>query len=460
MQKLHSSLSKSSHHKTLKMRSMLFLLVLYLSAVLAPAQEIPAGFSYETWNRMNQRWSSYQSRAAVELKDGTTLSGQVTWVTGDQILLQVTPAIPVTPANPDDYLTVRFDDIQSIRLTRGGHPYQGLVLGMLAGAIPGAVTGLILAQGWTVVPAIVLGAVTAGGGGWVGQVVQKIHRREDVTRIDTPVQPKQLDLLKKAALFPDSLPAGWSETQAENRDIHSVEALLPSSLSLRKAFPENPWSLSVQTGLMTNNVRKKLQVWFMEPLWGPPNGYYETRIILQADLARRIGKRFEAGALFNMVPGDVAYTQFNRYSTDYGVSYDYVHIFHQTVYGLYGGYLLQPSDRFLSHRFQGSLQAGAVVSDIYEHFYYSWSTLDNTQHDDKLMQTHVWKPGGFLRVKAEYFLIPGFSLTFGAQGFWIKRVQFEQKEILPVTNFGPAYIPAHKLGFSSVQVTAGASIHL
>lgn len=460
MQKLHHGFLKSVNRKQVIIRYLLCLSILMLSAVPASAQEIPAGLSYETWDRMNSRWESYMSWATVEMKDGTTIEGQVTRVTDNQIILQLTRAIPMIPADPADYVTVSFSDIQSIRLIRGGHPYQGLILGMLAGAIPGAVTGLILAQGWTVVPAIVFGAITAGGGGWIGTIIQKANRKENFTSIYTPVQPELLDRMKKTALFRDSLPAGWNATPPVRPDIQSVEGLLSSSVKLRKAFPDNKWSLSVQTGLMTNNVRKKLQVWFMEPLWGPPDGYYETRIILQADLARRIGKRFEAGALFNIVPGDVGYAHFRQRNIDFGVDYYYVHLFHQSTYGLYAGYLLQPTDRFLTHRFRGSLQAGAVVSNIYEHFYYNWATLDNTQNGEKLTQTNYWKPGGFLRAKAEYFLIPGFSLTFGAQGFWIRRVQFEEREILPVTNYGPEYIPAHKLGFSSMQVTAGVSIHL
>jgi hypothetical protein len=376
------------------------------------------------------------------------------------MILQLNREVTMIPAYPSDYLIVNFKDIQSIRLIRGGHPFKGLIYGMLVGAVPGAVTGLILAQGWTIVPAIVFGAVTAGGGGWAGSGIQKALRKEIITPIEIPVHSGQLELLKKTALFPDSLPVGWNAASPVRRDIQSVEGLLSSSVKMRKAFPDNKWSLSVQAGLMTNNVRKKLQVWYMEPLWGPPDGYYETRIILQADLARRMGKRFEAGALFNMVPGDVGYAHLQKRNIDFGVDYYTVHLFHQSTFGLYAGYLLQPTDRFMTHRFQGSLQAGAVVSNIYEHFYYNWATLDNTQSGEKLTQTNYWKPGGFLRAKAEYYLIPGFALTFGAQGFWIQRVQFEQKEILPVTSYGPLAVPSHKIGFSSVQVTAGVSVHL
>jgi hypothetical protein len=198
----------------------------------------------------------------------------------------------------------------------------------------------------------------------------------------------------------------------------------------------------------------------MEPMLGPPTYYFETRIFLQADIARRIGNRFQAGALFNLVPGDISYSSFSKNLPEYGIRYDFNHIFKQTIIGLFGGYLLQPTDRFLSHRFQGSIQAGPVLSDIYEHFYYQWSTLDNTLHADKLTQVHIWKPGAFLRLRAEYFLIPGLSLTFGAQGFWIQPVHFENRTIVPESVYGPIYVTMHKLNFSSLQVLGGISVHL
>lgn len=442
-------------------KQMLLAIAIFFAGITQSfSQQVPAGVSYETWERMGKRWESYMSWATVELKDGSTVSGQVTWANDTEIALQLNRAIPVFPADPSGFMKIRVAEIKSIRLIRGGHPYQGLILGALTGAVPGVVTGLILAQGWTIIPAIVLGTVTAGGGGWIGTAIQRASRKENIEILTTPLETRQLALLEKSALFPGSPPEGSFSKPSPSMDIIGFEKQIPSSKKLQKAFPDNSWSLSVQTGLLTSDVRKKLQNWFLVPMLGPPTQYYETRIFIQADVTRRIGNRFQAGALFNLVPGDISYSYFSNYLPEYGVSYDFNHIFKQTIFGLFGGYMLQPSDRFLSHRFRGSIQAGPVLSDIYEHFYYQWSTLDYTRHAGKLTQVHIWKPGAFLRLKAEYFLIPGLSLTFGAQGFWIQPVRFENRTIVPESVYGPIYVTMHKLNFSSWQWLAGFSINL
>ncbi len=438
---------------------LLALAMTFMTSLPAFSQQIPTGISYETWERMGKRWESYMSWATVELKDGSTVSGQLTLSTESEITLQLNKAIPVFPADPSGFRKIRVEEIKSIRLVRGGHPYQGLIIGALSGAVPGVVTGLILAQGWSIIPAVVFGTVTAGSGGWIGSAIQKASRRENIEILTSPLGTRQLALLEKSALLPGSPPEGSFSKQSPATDIIGFEKQIPSSKKLQNAFPVNPWSLSVQTGLLTSDVRKKLQNWFMEPMLGPPTQYFETRIFLQADITRRIGNRFQAGALFNLVPGDISYSYFSKYLPEYGVSYDFNHIFKQTIFGLFGGYLFQPADRFLSHRFQGSIQAGPVLSDIYEHFYYQWSTLDYTLHADKLTQVHIWKPGAFLRLKAEYFLIPGLSLTFGAQGFWIQPVHFENRTIVPESVYGPIYVTMHKLNFSSLQLSGGFTVH-
>ena len=66
-----------------------------------------------------------------------------------------------------------------MKIRLGGQPYQGLIIGILAGVIPGFIAGAILAQGWTIIPAIILGAITAGGGGATGRLRKNKGKASD-----------------------------------------------------------------------------------------------------------------------------------------------------------------------------------------------------------------------------------------------------------------------------------------
>jgi hypothetical protein len=198
----------------------------------------------------------------------------------------------------------------------------------------------------------------------------------------------------------------------------------------------------------------------LNPLWGPPELYYETRIGLEADLARRIGKRFQAGALLLMVPGDISSSFFNQYLPEWNVNYSYNHHFAQSTFGLYGGWLLHPANRFRTKGLEASIQVGAVVSDIYEHFYFQWNAIDNVAATgETFIREHHYQPGGMLRLKSSWYLIPGFSIDSGIEGFLIRKVLFNERTVLPETAYGPAYITRHTLNFSNVQCFVGFSLH-
>jgi hypothetical protein len=419
---------------------------------------LPTGFSYEQWESMTKRWQPYSSWIKAYLKDGRIVEGQVTWLSDSVILIQKNRLLPTGAFNPGDYEQVPVVDIEKVSLRESGHPYQGLIIGALLGAVPGAVTGLILAQGWTVIPAIVFGAVTSAAGGLVGSKIQKGARQEEIHPMEGTLSASSLKTLKRSSLFRDSVPAPFLTT--EDRTREGFEIMIPYSAPLNKAFPDNKWSLSVNTSLITNDVRKKIQVWHMAPIWGPAEGYYETRIGLEASLSRKIGRQLEAGVLLNTVPGDVSYTYFNKYLEELGVDYQYNRSFHQNTIGVFTGWRLGPSGRFYAQRLSGSIQAGALLSDVYEHFYYQWRKLsDYNIGGEKLTQTHHWLPGGLVKVKADYHLIPGFSLNIAAEAFWIKPLWFSERTVLPETEYGPLSMPAHKLNFSNFQLCGGFSVH-
>ncbi len=434
-------------------------------------KSVPAGFSYKEWKNMSRRWQPYSSWALIANKENVSAEGQVTWLNDTLLVLQQNRFLPNAAFNQQDYILLNIKDIIRIDLRESGHPYKGLISGMISGTIPGVLTGLILAQGWTIIPAIVLGTVTGAGGGLVGSVIQKAARSEELSPQNGIWNPAQMRMLKKSSLFSDSLPYVFKELMflegAENpaetagkSDREGFESIIPYSNALQKAFPDNKWTLSFGSGLMTHSIRKKLQNWYISPLWGPPDGYYETRISLQADLARKIGKQFETGLLVNFIPGDISYSYLYKTLPDFNVSYSFNHSFKQAIIGIYGGYLLRPPGRFYSQRLTGTIQAGLVASDIYEHFYYQWRQLDDmTKEGDKLSQIHYWRPGGLIRLKAAYHLIPGFSFNIAAEGFWIRHVQFNERTILPVTANGPQSISMHRLNFSNVQLLAGINIH-
>jgi len=340
----------------------------------------------------------------------------------------------------------------------GGHPYQGLIIGILTGVIPGFVTGAILAQGWTILPAIIFGTITAGGGGAVGSLMQKANRKQTLEIKANELTGRNFRKMKNSALFPDELlklPA-----RSGGAELPDFENLVKQSPTMNRAFPDNPFAISIQTTLMTNSIRKRIQNWYLSPLWGPPDPYYETRIGLQADVSRRIGKRFQAGMLFQMFPGNISSAFFDKTLPEWNVNYSYNHHFTQNTFGVYGGWLLQPTDPYWATRLEGSIQVGAVVSDVYEHFYFNWTALDNYERKgETFIRQHHFQPGAMLRLKSSWYLIPGFSIDAGLEGFLIKRITFEQRTVLPETSLGPAYIQYHRLNFSNLQGFLGLSIH-
>lgn len=421
-------------------------------------EKVPRGISWQDWRKMNERWQPYATLVYVLKTDGTSIEGQLTWMSDSLMMIGKSMDLPNGLMNPDDFMMIPVSDIISMKVRLGGHPYQGLITGMLAGVIPGFVTGVILAQGWTIIPAIVFGVVTAGGGGVAGSWVQKAGRRHTFDIQAVELAGRTARRLKKSALFPVEL---------IRLPFRSDEALLPDfeklvqlSPTIRRAFPDNPFSISISTSLMTNSVRKRLQNWFSSPLWGPSDPYYEMRIGLQADLSRRIGKRFQAGMLFQLFPGDISSSYFNNNLPKWNVNYSYNHHFEQTTLGIYGGWLLQPADRYWAKRLEGSIQIGAAVSDVYEHFYFQWNANDHYETGgETFIRKHHVQPGAMMRMKSSWYLIPGFSIDAGLEGFLIKRIQFEERTVLPETSYGPAYVSQHKLNFSNIQAFLGLSAH-
>lgn len=445
--------------------SILSLLILSLPTVSQtpvtslPRAPIPYGFSYEQWEAMNKRWQPYSSWINAIYLDGTTIEGQLIKMSDSYILLQTNKLLPDGSFNTPQHLEIRLADLAKMQLRESGHPYKGLIIGLLAGAAPGAVTGLILAQGWTYIPALIFGTITGAVGGFTGSRIQRSARREEIDIVNGMLSDKSRALLEKSSLFQQELPPGFPSTSNMNRE--TFEQMIPYSPSLDKAFPEKKWSLSVNTSLITNNLRKKIFIWHMAPLWGPPDGYYETRIGLEANLTRKVGPHFEVGALIHTVPGDVAYTYLDRHSEELGLDYQYNRSFHQNTFGIFGGWRIEPSGRFYNQRFRGSVQTGFLLSDVFEHFYNQWNNFDdyeiNTGH---LTRKHYWRPGLLLKVKADYYLIPGFSIFIAGEGFWLRAIEFEQRTLLPETRKGPFEMTYHRLNFSNFQLCAGFSVHL
>jgi hypothetical protein len=421
-------------------------------------ENVPHGISLQAWEKMNARWQPYSTKISIQKNDGSSVEGQLNWMSDSILMIQRSSSLSDGLFNPDDYAWVRVNEISSMKIRLGGHPYQGLIIGMLAGVIPGFITGAILAQGWTIIPAIVFGAITAGGGGVAGSFIQKAGRKQSYVLNSDNLTGRDLNKLKRTALFPEKLPQ-LSVRQGE-AGLSDFENLVKLSPTLRRAFPDNPISISVHTSLMTNSVRKRMQNWYMSPLWGPSDPYYETRIGLEADLSERIGKRFQAGVLFQMFPGDISSSYLTKNLPESDVFYSYNHHFKQTTYGIYGGWLLHPADPYWATRLEASIQAGVVVSDIYEHFYFNWTALsDYTIQGETFIQNHNYQPGGMLRLQASWYLIPGFSIDSGLEGFWIKKVTFNERTVLPQTANGPMYITHHTLNFSNLQGYLGFSIH-
>ncbi len=421
-------------------------------------ENVPHGISLRDWDKMDSHWQPYSTRFNIQKKDGDSIEGQLIWMNDSVLVLSRSLSLPNSLMNQKDYDWINLKDVASMKIRLGGQPYQGLIIGILAGVIPGFIAGAILAQGWTIIPAIILGAITAGGGGATGTFIQRAVRKQTIEIDGGKLTAQELYKLKKTALFPDYMPD--SATHLGEAKLSDFENLVKSSSTLQRAFPVHPFAFSINTSLTTNSVRKRLQNWYSSPVWGPADSYYETRLGLEADLSRKMGKKFQAGILFQIYPGDISSSYFNKSWPEFNVNYSYNHHFKQTTYGIYEGWLLQPVDPYWATRLEATIELGFVVSDIYEHFYFNWNAIDeNSIQGETFIQKHNYKPGGMLKIQASWYLIPGFSIDVGFEGFWIQRVYFNSRTVLPQTTYGPCYIPEHYLNFSNLQGYVGLSVH-
>jgi len=427
---------------------------LYLLSSTLFSQDLPliGQFTPQQWSWMEKRWNQYITWLDIHTTGGQTHSGQLIRLDSASVLIQPDHQIVTNPESPSNWISIPLDQISDIDVKRGGHPYQGLLIGGVAGAPPGIIGGAILAMGWSIIPPIVLGTITTVAGGWVGQKIQQKSRTGHYDFADTASKSRFVTRLQTRALLDP---------------FDSTDAPLPSPNSQILAYrlspliyPVNPWSLSLRTGPLTNRVRDHLMRWYDGYIWGPVSKYYEYQIAVDLGIARRVDPRMQIGLQFNMVPGDVGYFYIDKHLPDFDISYNMNLHFEQQSLGLFAGYLLQPCGRFMDHRLEGSINGGIAVSHIFEHFYLQWNRISQyEQSGETFTRTSRFIPGLFMMLDADYYLIPGISINAGITGYWFQKADFGQRDVLPETVKGPLYIPAYRVQFSNIQAMIGVKVH-
>ncbi len=204
---------------------------------------------------------------------------------------------------------------------------------------------------------------------------------------------------------------------------------------------------------------------YQQSYMGAIDHLYERPYALHIDLGKSIGKRFELGLLTDINFGDPVSVYIGDLNEERKINYSIYHTYKQQVYGLYGGILIQPIDRYLSHRMELSIQAGPALVRAYEHFDFSWNEFHSPQsgsyydEGDHLIQKHYLLPGINLRLDSRYYINPGTSFSLAVSYQNIKALMIDKRNIPGFGQFGPDAYWKYRLDFSSLRLQMGVNMH-
>lgn len=51
-------------------------------------EKTPRGISWQAWEKMNERWQPYSTKVFIQKNDGSTVEGQLTWMSDNQLMVQ------------------------------------------------------------------------------------------------------------------------------------------------------------------------------------------------------------------------------------------------------------------------------------------------------------------------------------------------------------------------------------
>ena len=420
---------------------------LYSQDVATEYPETKSGeFTKLEWEKIQKRWDKYQPRTDIVLLAGDTITGQLIYANEYEIVLYPSNKIMLNTDQFAELIHVPIKDIGEVYLMKGGLTSTGLITGIIVGGVSGFVVGMLVGQGWTIIPAIILGTSGAAGGAWLGSKIQKSLRTSslDMEKSGSDHKRKKTKL-RRSAVYRDSL--------IYYQDIYQMT---DNSKPMRRCFPKKHFRVSFGVSMGFNTTKDDLTEMFESTTLTPMDEFRHEPLAFEFyDFSWRFLNRYIAGVSIFLNKGNYTYLFHSDYYNN-GSSY-YSYTIQMFGAHIYGDYVIKPVNRFFTKPIEFTAGMGILYSSPSVTFNYSYY-FDSDEFYYRYNENHNIL-GVQLRAAFYYYPFPGFSISFGLQGNIYEKVTIPAM-VLPTHNPAVTHnIPEHKLQFSSIRIKSGISIY-
>ena len=416
------------------------------NAVIEDSETASGEFTESEWKKIQKRWDKYQPRADIILLTGDTITGQLIYANENKIVLYPGNSIMLNTDQFADLIHVTIKDIDEIFLMKGGPASVGLVTGIIIGGTSGFLIGVLVGQGWTILPAILLGTGGAAGGAWLGAKVQRLVRTStlEMDKDGSGYKRKQAKL-HRSAVYRDSM-----------MYFQDIYQMMDHSKIMRRCFPKKHFRVSLGLSAGFNTTKDDLTEMLESTKLPPMNEFRHKPLAFEFyDFSWRFANRYIAGVSMFVNSGSYTHLYYSDYTDNSSLYYNYDIQFYGVL--IYCDYTIKPVSRFFTKPIEFTTGVGISYASPTVIFHYSYAY----DYDEFFYEYHEMHNifGVQLRAAFYYYLFPGLSVSIGLQGNIYQNITIPAM-VLPTHD--PAVtidIPEHKLHFSSLRVKSGISIY-
>lgn len=392
-------------------------------------------FTEAEWEKIQKKWDVKQPHADVILITGDTISGQLIYANNETIIIYPSNELMINPDQFNDMVRIPINDINRVDLLKmkEGSNTVGMVTGMIIVGTTGVITGLIMADGWSYIPAIALGAGGIALGGWIGSKIQKAERNSTVI-IDTNAKKNKINRFQNLSIYNDTV------------FYQDINQMRKHSKIMRRAFPKKRFRIYFGLNVGSSATTKTL----IEPYNSTdrPTIKEHGYTIMYFDffnISWRFANRYIVGWNYFKSRDDCTLIHYNDPAGETKKSYHYYNNANGTI--LYLDYVIKPITKYFTKHTEFSVGAGLLHLKPDVHYIYnSW---DNLKNNTEYFQKEYSIYGLQLRAAAYYYIFPGMSISVGLLG-----------NIYQSITINSIIIPEHTLKFNSIRATFGIGFYL
>ncbi len=408
----------------------------YSQNIVAIKPEKPE-FTEAEWEKIQKKWDIMQPSADVILITGDTIRGQLIYANNETIIIYPSNELMINPDQFDDMVRIPINDIDRVILLKmkEGSNTAGMVTGMVIVGAAGVITGLLISDGWSLIPAIALGAGGIALGGWVGSKIQKAKRNSTVI-LNTNAKKNKINKFQNLSIYNDTV------------FYQDINQMREHSKIMRQAFPKKRFRIYFGLNAGSSATTKAL----IEPhnSTDRPTIKEHDYTIMYFDffnISWRFANRYIVGWNYFKSRDDYTLIYYNDPTGETKKSYHYYNNANGTI--LYLDYVIKPITKYFTKKTEFSVGAGLLHLKPDVHYIYnSW---DNLKNNNEYFQKEYSIYGLQLRTAAFYYIFPGMSISVGLQGNIYQNITI---------NSGIVNLPEHTLKFSSIRATFGIGFYL